>query len=365
MARILMIGGYLPDDPRTGGGQLIGYRLARSLAQQGHQIEYSALPSAHDPPGVIPQGVRFRSGGVLSEMLDPFRRRMGDYDLIHIHEGDEMWGAALGYGLFKREERLVVGFYAPEAHRFPRSMAEVARRIAVRRADLVFALSQYSRQNIVMAYGVSPSKIDVMYGGVDPSFFSDTPPPVGTNPSLLFVGRLDGPGRQKGLDMLLEALPGILASHPVHLHVIGAGPGEGPFREQAARLLVGDHVTFHGFVQQDRLAPYYRNADLVVLPSRRESFGLVLAEAMAAGRPVVASRVGAIPEVVKDGVTGLLIPPEDPKACADAITSLLDNPDRMREMGRKGQERARASFTWEKVAERVSAGYRRLLAGSG
>jgi len=147
----------------------------------------------------------------------------------------------------------------------------------------------------------------------------------------------------------------------VRLQVVGAGPGEGRFREMAARLHVGDHVTFHGFVKQDRLPPFYQNADLVILPSRRESFGLVLAEAMAAGRPVVASRVGAIPEVVVDGSTGLLIPPDDTTACADAIVSLLGNTDRMREMGRKGQERALACFTWEKVAERVSAGYRRLL----
>jgi glycosyltransferase involved in cell wall biosynthesis len=361
MARILMIGGYLPGDPRTGGGQLIGCRLAQALARQGHQVEYSALPASDGSHGVLPHGVRFRSGDLLQEILEPLRDKEGDYGLVHIHEGDETWAASLGYGLFRKKGRLVVGFYAPEAHRIPRSLPEVARRFLVRRADLVFALSQYSRKNIATAYGVSPSKIEVMYGGADPAFFSSGAPPAGPVPTLLFVGRLDGPGRQKGLDTLLEALPLVLASHPVRLHVVGAGPGEGPFREQAARLHVGDHVTFHGFVNQDGLPPYYRNADLVVLPSRRESFGLVLAEAMAAGRPVVASRVGAIPEVVKDGVTGLLIPPDDPKACADAIVSLLNSPDRMRETGRKGQERARACFTWEKVAERVSAAYNRLL----
>ena len=365
MARILMIGGYLPDDPRTGGGQLIGCRLAQALARQGHQVEYSALPASDGSHGVLPHAVRFRSGSVIPQILEPARRNLGDHDLVHIHEGDETWAASLGYGLFRKKGRLVVGFYAPEAHRIPRSLPEVARRFLVRRADLVFALSQYSRKNIATAYGVSPLKIEVMYGGVDPAFFSSGPPTSGPVPTLLFVGRLDGPGRQKGLDTLLAALPLVLASHPVRLQVVGAGPGEGRFREMAARLRVGDHVTFHGFVRQAVLPPYYRDADLVVLPSRRESFGLVLAEAMASGRPVIASSVGAIQEVVEDGSTGLLIPPDDPKACADAIVSLLEDRARMREMGRKGQERARDCFTWDKVAERVSAGYHRLLAGSG
>jgi glycosyltransferase involved in cell wall biosynthesis len=361
MARVLMIGGYLPDDFRTGGGQLIGCKIAQALARQGHQIEYRALPTSKGTQGYLPHAAHFRSGHILQEILQPIRQKEEGYDLVHLHEGDETWGASVGYSLFKKQRKLVVGFYAPEAHRIPKSVAEMARRFAVRRADRVFALSQYSRQNIASAYGIPPSKIDVIYGGVDLSFFSSTPPPEGSIRSLLFVGRLDGPGRQKGLDILLEALPRILTRHPVRLHVVGTGLGETSFKEQVGRLCVGDHVTFHGFVKHTDISPYYRNTDLVVLPSRRESFGLVLAEAMASSRPVVASNVGAIPEVVEDSITGMLIPPDDPKACADAIISLLDDPDRMREMGRKGQERVRASFTWEKVAERVSAGYKRLL----
>jgi glycosyltransferase involved in cell wall biosynthesis len=105
----------------------------------------------------------------------------------------------------------------------------------------------------------------------------------------------------------------------------------------------------------------YAKADLFVLPSRRESFGLVLAEAMAAGLPVIATQVGAIPEVVKDGETGILVPPEDPSALANAVSDLLDHPRVMKDMGTRGRERAEKHFTWDKVAQRVVRTYHQIL----
>jgi starch synthase len=128
-----------------------------------------------------------------------------------------------------------------------------------------------------------------------------------------------------------------------------------------SRLKLESNVRFLGFKEYPALAEIYQQADLFVLPTRRESFGLVLAEAMAAGLPIVSTRVGAVPEVVRDGETGVLIPPDDPEACARAINSLLDDTVRMKEMGRKGRERAMQFFTWEKVAERVAQCYEEIL----
>jgi glycosyltransferase involved in cell wall biosynthesis len=361
MARILMIVGYLSEDPRSGGGDLISFRLAQALERMGHQIDYRALLPLSTPPRDHPQMVRFRSGSAVRDIIESLRERHKAYDLVHIQEGNKTVGACLGFSLRRKGVPMVLGYYAPEAYRIPRSLAEIAKTFATRRADLVFALSHYSRHNIASAYGVPLSKIEVTYGGVDSEFFSESHESREPPHTLLFVGRLDGPGRQKGLDTLLDAIPLISKNQEVRLDVIGTGPGEVAFRRQTARLKINDRVRFFGFIPHVDLPKYYKNASLLVLPSRRESFGLVLAEAMASSRPVVASRVGAIPEVVEDGVTGLLIPPDDPNACAAAITSLLDNPDRMWEMGKRGQERARACFTWEKVAERVSAGYNKLL----
>ncbi|MDD1706062.1 MAG: hypothetical protein LUQ12_03360, partial [Methanoregulaceae archaeon] len=87
MTRVLMIGGYLPEDPRTGGGQLIACRLARALARDGHRIEYRALPTPGRSLANPPRSVHFLSGGTFSHLTEPFRN--GDHDLVHIHEADE------------------------------------------------------------------------------------------------------------------------------------------------------------------------------------------------------------------------------------------------------------------------------------
>jgi len=361
MARILMVGGYLPEDPRVGGGQLISYQLAQTLVQKGHRIEYSAIPPQNRIPHPIPRSVRFRRRGAINEIIKAFRSRGGEYDLIHIHAGNDTWGTCLGYGLHRNKGRLVLSLYIPEVHRVPRSPSEIAQMVAARRADLVFALSHYSKKNIAGAWGIPLSKIEVIYAGVESAFFSDPPVSMELPRTILFVGRLDGPGRQKGLDTLLRALPLILKRHDIRLHVIGTGPGEGYFREQASRLQIDHNVLFFGFIPHAELPGYYHRAALLALPSRRESFGLVLAEAMAAGIPVVSTRVGAVPEVVVDGETGTLIPPDDPAACASAINALLDDPARMRKMGQKGRKRAEDLFTWEKVAARVEACYERVL----
>ena len=133
------------------------------------------------------------------------------------------------------------------------------------------------------------------------------------------------------------------------------------YRALATTLGVDSHVQFRGFIEHGKLPDHYANADLFVLPSKMEAFGLVLAEAMASGLPVVSTRVGGIPEVVEEGVTGLLVPPNDPPALAEAIIDLLDDRDRMRAMGVRGRERVREHFTWDKVAERVVGFYEEIL----
>jgi glycosyltransferase involved in cell wall biosynthesis len=102
---------------------------------------------------------------------------------------------------------------------------------------------------------------------------------------------------------------------------------------------------------------HYQQADLFVLPSRRESFGLVLAEAMACGLAVVATTAGAIPEVVEDGTTGLLVRPDEAQALAEAVISLLEDPEARRAMGIEGRRRVEKDFTWEEVVTRIVEAY--------
>jgi glycosyltransferase involved in cell wall biosynthesis len=106
------------------------------------------------------------------------------------------------------------------------------------------------------------------------------------------------------------------------------------------------------------MALQYATADLFTLPSRMENFPLVLLEAMASGLPVAATAVGGVPELVVHGETGLLVPPNDPDALADAINDLLDDPEEMEEMGARGRQLVSDHYTWDRVAERI-AGYLR------
>jgi len=292
---------------------------------------------------------------------------LAEYDVVHVHLGGETVGFCLAYALTRKmglKPRLVLSLYAPRAYAFPRSVGEVITALSCHSADLLLALSDFSKRDISRAYRVSPSKIAVTYAGVDSSFAIQSrhaPREKGQPFRLMFSGRLNGPHEQKGVDVLLKSLPPILSRHQVVLDIVGTGPRLDQYRALARKLDVESSVRFLGFLEHDQMPAQYAGADLFVLPSRRESFGLVLAEAMACGLPVVATTAGAIPEVVDDGKTGLLVPPDDPQAFADAVSSLLGDPARMNVLGLRGEERVADHFTWDRVAQRVIEGYHRIL----
>jgi glycosyltransferase involved in cell wall biosynthesis len=168
-------------------------------------------------------------------------------------------------------------------------------------------------------------------------------------PVVVYVGRLVP---EKGVDVLLRALPGMLASQPCACLVIAGDGPERPELERLARELgVAGQVHFVG-TQHDVL-PYYRLATVVAVPSRYEPFGLVAVEAMAAGRPVVASRVGGLAETVVDGTTGRQTAPADPQALAEGLLGVLCSPEDAARMGAAGRERVRAEYTEERMVARV------------
>ena len=187
----------------------------------------------------------------------------------------------------------------------------------------------------------------------------DGPPePWGVNPPdpvpveacvLLAIGRLVP---QKGIDVALRALPDVPGAWLV---VLGEGPERARLEALAAELGVADRVWLPGRVPD--VAAWLRRASLLVHPARWEGFGLALLEAMLAGLPVVAARISSVPEVVVDGETGLLVPPENPAALAAAIRRVLREPAAY---GEAGLARARAEFSVERMARRTLDLYRSL-----
>ena len=179
--------------------------------------------------------------------------------------------------------------------------------------------------------------------GVDSTKF--TPPAAGSprTQRVLYVGRVERTSRWKGLEVLVESLSRLCAQVPgVTLGVVGTGDDVAHLQRLAQRLGVDDRITWHGAADHGELPEHYRRAAVTVLPSltESESFGITLVEAMASGCPVVASDVGGIPFVVRDRVDGLLVPPGDPDALADALAAVLLDPDRAALLGRSGRQAA-------------------------
>ncbi len=206
-------------------------------------------------------------------------------------------------------------------------------------------------------------KVEVIPLGIDPTPFLQESPAAGEiraqygGPLLLFVGRLR---YYKGLDWLIRAMPRI----PATLLVVGTGPMEAAWRQLAAQMGVGERVVFVGDAPDEALPAYYQACDVFVLPAseRSEAYGLVQLEAMASARPVICTELGTGTSYVnRHGETGLVVPPRDADALADACNRLLADADLRREMGERGRARVLAEFTAEQMVARIVALYERLL----
>lgn len=243
-------------------------------------------------------------------------------------------------------------------------------------ADRLVAASVAEAKDLIRLYHASRDRICVAQPGVDPRLFAPQDS-AGLRRTLglessrvaLFAGRLEP---LKGAQILLDAAAQ-LRRRPEFgdLAVVVAGDDSGDgarhddggerrrLERHAARLGLRDHVRFVGAVPHEQLAVFYAMADVCVVPSRTESFGLVALEAQALGTPVVAASVGGLREVVEDEVTGLLVEGHEPDDYADAIATVLADPVRRREMGEEARRRA-GQFTWQRAVDRLAAIYDRL-----
>jgi glycosyltransferase involved in cell wall biosynthesis len=225
------------------------------------------------------------------------------------------------------------------------------------RAQKVVVPSEYSAAVAAEAYAIPRAKIAVVPEPIDLGewrrLFAAVPPrPASTPPTVLAVARLYP---RKRLEDLLEATALLRPRLPgLRVRIVGDGPEFPRLREIHARLALGESVTFLGAVTRSTLAVEYKQADCFCLPSVQEGFGLVLAEAMAAGLPVVACRAAAVPEVVIDRRTGLLVNPRSPDELAMALETLLTNRGLARDLGAEGARRVEA-FDLTPVAARFLA----------
>ena len=320
---------------------------------------------------------RFARLAVMANYLEAQHRailaeaREGQADVIHAH-----WAIPTGPAAVLAARKLGIPsiitmhggdvYVNPEqGYDFPtRWYVRPALRWTLRHAGALTAITEDCRQHALRA-GAPADRIRLVFNGTDLRRFSPDEngdrrsPRFG--PNMIFACRQLFP--RKGIRFLLEAAAQLKPRFP-DLKVVLAG--DGFERPELVRLTedlgLGPDVTFLGWVPNSELPPYYRAAALSVIPSLEEGFGIPAAEAMGCEVAVVASDAGGLPEVVEDGVTGLVVPRGDATALAQAIGSLLDDPERRRLMGQAGRARALRLFDWDRSAEQFEQVYREVAA---
>jgi D-inositol-3-phosphate glycosyltransferase len=378
-----------PGGKETGGMNVYVRELSRELGRMGVEVDVYTRSQNPAIPRVVALGERAHvihlTAGPESPMprerladhLDEFvegveewRIARGDYDLIYAHywlSGEAglalraRWGVPV-LQMFHTLARLKNSVARSPGEIEPLRRIETETRL-VRAVDRIVAANLVERDHLVRHYGAEPARIAAIPCGVDTGLFRPGDGAAARRglglddrPLVLYVGRIEP---IKGLDILFDAVASLRAGElPVELLVIGGDTDESRAGHEAylRRLIreraLGASVRFLGPQPQDVLREYYVAADVTVLPSYYESFGMVALEAMACGSPVVGSRVGGLTTTVRDGVTGYLVPEGDATALAQRLADLLTDPDARERLGREGARWA-AQHRWPCVAEAI------------
>jgi len=301
--------------------------------------------------------------------------RAGDFDVVHDNQ-------CLGAGLLSIESTglpVVATVHHPitrdrvldlAAARWWRTplvrrwygFVAMQKRVARRIPDLI-TVSSSSAADIVTDFGVSPEQLHTVPLGVNTDLFRP-----GTRPRrpgrIIAIASADTP--LKGVRTLLHAVAALRATRDVELRLVAKVEPHGPTHKLIAELGISDIVHLASGLSDDDLAALFASAEVACIPSRYEGVSLPAVEAMASGTPIVASRVGALPEVLgADGACARLVPPADVEALTRALGDLLDSPDQRGRLGEAGRARALTVFSWEAVAAQTARVYERAIARRG
>ena len=363
--RVVLASQWFPPD--VGGVSSHVRDLAYALARRGHEVlvltrrgrrhgdlrveglsrvEYASIP------------LSMAGRGRIASLLTLFKP-----DVVHVHHAFTpipltvaAAAAALGYPTVLTNHSSYLDEW--DLARIALGRAALPVRAVLSMVDEIIAVS-HSAARFIAAFLPPSRRVRVIPNGVDSERFKPCgPAPLRDSISaefvVLFVGRLV---YRKGLTVLLKALS-MLKDLNLTLVIVGEGPLRPGAEALARRLSVDDKVMFLGGIGERELPGIYRSADVVAVPSLYgEAFGIVALEAMATGRPVVASRVGGLSEVVIEGETGVLVPPGDPVALAGALRALYEDGELRAQMGRRGRARILELYDWRVVIRRLEEVY--------
>ncbi len=315
------------------------------------------LERLHDVSGVPIRDLRCTTGfdlRALLRLVDMIRDI--DAEVIHCHGyKSDIYGVLAAH---------IVGCKViATCHNWSNRSSSLRRSMAVdlrflRHFDSVVAVSE-NVASILRNAGLPISKLRRINNGIDIRSYDFNTSPLHneSSPVLGVVSRL---AEEKGIDVLIRALPRILEIHPTLMcRVVGDGPERDKLLDLAASLDITQHLRLEGFCSNTR--KFLKTCTVIALPSRTEGMPLALLEAMASGRPVVASCVGSIPDLLLDGAAGILVPPDNPEALADGILHVLSESDLRKQITEMASEHVRLHFDASLMARSYYDTYRELV----
>jgi glycosyltransferase involved in cell wall biosynthesis len=367
-----------------GGAEVVAYHLAVNMAKRGHEV--SIFTTSIDRKNSIEKkenmviyryAKNFKVGRSNLSFGLFYKPAKYQLDVIHAHLSVKIDGLAALLHAKREKIPLIVTHHADtnvysgfiHKTRIVYLFSSYVIKKSFSYADIIISPSKYyideSRflgkhrdKTVVIPNGINVDEFDISYSREECkeklSLLLD-------DKIVLFLSALSS---QKGPDVLLKAMPKILKKVPnAKLVFVGGGKMRNDLEALSKRRDIEKHVKFVGFVEESLKPLYYKAADVFCLPSTtsHESFGIVNLEAMACSVPIVASKIGGVPDVVKDGENGLLVPPKDSEVLADAIIYLLENEDVRERMGKSGREKVK-DYSWERIAEETEKVYKEVLA---
>lgn len=377
------------------GGAAEHVRLLTSyLVSQGHRVtvagpEVSLLRQMaasngaryHVVPGLVREISPRNDARALVDLVELFKAE--PWDVVHLHSSKAgILGRAAALAAGWRPGRWAeappcrgfkaVVLYTPHCFAFLSQMAPRRRRlflaiekVAKNWGDGVVAVSRWEYTEALARGAIDPRRSWIILNGADPrrDFADFVPPRQGRTGSELVIGTVTRLQPEKGGEEFIRMAALVVPHIPeVSFEIVGDGWERPALERLATELGVGGQVHFRGF--QEDVSSWYARFHLFVLSSRQESMPLALMEAMAWGLPCVATAVGGIPELVRDGVTGVLVPPGDYAALADAVVSLRGDPSRMARLGQEALSLYQTRCTPRVCAEETEKVYRLLTSGS-
>lgn len=366
---------HLTTDSRIAGAEKLLLGIADNYRRDKYQLYFCTIKGEGDFHRELNQRHQKTLSLNCHNIYQAFRGiwrlvnilRQERMDILHTH----LYHAAILGGIAARISRvptlIMTRHYSDLIYLYGSYLERLLDRLASRITHHIIAISRGVKRVLVNLDHINPDKITVIYNGIDISDWQpgsehntrDLKRELGIDDSAKIVGAVSTLHPRKGHRYLIEAAKDVCSRKPnVRFLIVGDGQLKGQLQQLAFRLNLGRHVIFTGYRKD--ISKLISIMDILVQPSVEEGFGITLLEAMAAGKPVIGTEVGGIPEIIKGGVNGLLVPPRDPSSLSRAIQKLLNNPEQAKYMGQRGRQMLEKHFTISKMVKKYEELYERL-----